>query len=149
MYSNAINSILVRVYRNKIPFLAENTWDCGCDHAMFRHALEDATFAAQFESLVDEPVLNCTSPPQMLGHNLAAMNITWFPTPNKTCLTPTTIWGTEQFRKNRRSDLNLTCDIGDGYPQPLFNWTLPGGETRATDTSNWLVIENLNGELNI
>ena len=125
---------------------AENTWDCGCDHAPFRHSLQDSSFKERFESLVDEPVMNCTTPVQMIGYNLASMNISWFPELGKTCLTPTTIWGTEQFRENRRSDLNLTCDIEDGYPQPLFNWTLPDGSKQATD-SNWLLIENLNGNI--
>ena len=60
---------------NHNHILAENNWDCGCEASNFRHFIEVTGNAERFEQLVDEPVLNCTSPTQMIGQYLAGMPI--------------------------------------------------------------------------
>ena len=75
LHCTKFKSVRFQNLQNHILILAENNWDCGCEASNFRHFIEVTGNAERFEKLVDEPVLNCTSPTQMIGQYLAGMPI--------------------------------------------------------------------------
>ena len=56
-----------------------NQWDCGCNSSFIRWGIEDSDFNSTFWKVTDDPIMNCTSPPQMEGEVLNNLDISWYP----------------------------------------------------------------------